>query len=150
MEPLLRPCHARRMKPLLVVAVVGALGTAAHADPLRVKIKPAKLTWKATTPVEVVLEVANSGKTKQTFQVMSCSWEDHWKSNDPELGWTPWGCDKNAPQAVDLAPGAAREWKLPMFAIATAKLGAHKLKLSFTSQGGSPVWSNQVSITVVK
>ena len=49
-----------------------------------------------------------------------------------------------------LSPGAAREWKLPMFAIATAKLGAHNLKLSFAPEGGSPVWSNQVAITVVK
>ena len=141
------------MKPLLVLTTLGALGalgTVAHADLLRVKIKPAKLTWKATTPVEVVLEVANSSKTPQTFQVMSCSWAAYWKSSDSEIRWTPQACDKNVPQTVDLAPGAAREWKLPMFAIETAKLGAHKLKLSFKPEAGSPVWSNEVAITVAK
>ena len=150
---MLRSCHALGMKPLLVLVAfgaLGALGTAANADPLSVKIKPAKARWKATTPVEVALEVTNSSSTKQTIHVMSCSWEGQWKSSDPDLGWTPWACDKNAPQTVDLAPGAAREWKLPMFAISTAKLGAHKLKLSFTPEGGSPAWSNQVAITVVK
>lgn len=133
------------MKSLLVVL---ALGTVAHADPLAVTIKPATVTWKATAPVEVVLEVSNTSKTSQSIKVMNCSWADHWASSDPTLTWSPWGCDKNFAAPIDLAPGASRTWTLSMFATAAAKLGPHTLKLSFTPEGGARRWSNEVAISV--
>jgi len=140
------------MKTLLVLV---ALATLAHADPLRtdllkVELKPATTRWRVKVPVDVALKVSNVTKQKQTIHVMSCSWEDHWASSDPALTWAPWGCDKNAPTPVELEPGKATTWTLPMFAAAGTKPGVHKLRMSFTPKDGALAWSNTVSITVVK
>jgi len=50
----------------------------------------------------------------------------------------------------ELAPGKAWEQKLDMFAVDSAKAGAHKLRLGFTPSGGTLRWSNEVEITVVR
>jgi uncharacterized cupredoxin-like copper-binding protein len=130
----------------LFAVLLGA--SVAHADPLTIEIKPATSTWQQKKPVEVTLKVTNTSKTTVTFEVMGCSWEDHWKSSDRELTWEPWDCDKNAPSRVELAPGKAREWTLPMFATANAKLGAHPLAMTFTPRGGTPTTSSPVTVTV--
>lgn len=135
------------MKTLLVLI---ALGAVAHADPLTVTIKPATTTWRQKAPVDVVLEVTNTSKAKQTITVWLCSWEDNWKSSDPELLWSPWGCDKNYERDEVLAPGAAKSWTLQMFAAPAAKLGTHELRMGFTAKGRAQQWSNKVAITVAK
>ena len=135
------------MKPLLVLV---ALGAVAHADPLAVTIKPATLTWRAKTPVDVVLEVANTSKTAQTIKVWTCSWGNNWASSDPELVWSPWGCDKNSERDETLAPGASTKWTLAMYPTPTAKRGVHQLRLGFTAGGRAQQWSNKVAVTVAK
>jgi hypothetical protein len=135
------------MKTLLVLLALGAI---AQADPLAVTIKPAALTWRAKTPVDVVLEVSNPSKTKQTIKVWLCSWEDNWKSSDPALVWSSWGCDKNYERDEVLAPGASKTWTLPMYPAPGAKLGEHVLRMGFTAGGRAPQWSNEVTITVAK
>ncbi len=135
------------MKTLLVLITLGAV---AHADPLAVTVKPATATWRAKTPVDVVLAVTNTSKTKQSIKVWLCSWEDNWRSSDPALTWSPWGCDKNYERDEVLAPGAAKTWTLQMYPAPTAELGNHKLRMSFTAGGRAPQWSNEVVITVVK
>ncbi len=135
------------MKTLLVLIAFAAV---AHADPLTVTIKPTTLTWRANAPVDVVLEVSNTSNSKQSIKVWLCSWGNNWKSSDPELLWSPWGCDKNYERDEVLAPGAAKTWTLPMYAAATAKLGAHELKMGFTAGGRAQQWSNKVAITVAK
>jgi hypothetical protein len=125
------------------------LGTSiAHANPLDVTIKPATMTWKPKQPVEVTLVVTNTGKVTSKFEVMGCSWEQSWKSSDPELGWASWDCDKNAPTTVTLEPSKTREWKLSMFAADKAKAGDHPLVMTFTPIGGTPIKSKPVTITV--
>ena len=123
-------------------------GRSARAEPLAIEVKPATAAWQQKVPVEVTLKVSNPSKAPVTFQVMGCSWEDHWKSSDRELTWMPWGCDKNAPSRVELAPGQAREWKLPMFATENAKPGPHRLVMTFTPRDGKPSTSGPVTITV--
>ena len=117
---------------------------------LAVTIKPASLTWRAKTPVDVVLEVSNTSKTKQSIKVWLCSWEDNWKSSDPELTWSSWGCDKNYERDEVIAPGASKTWTLPMYPTPTAKLGEHKLRMGFTAGGKKQQWSNEVAIAVAK
>jgi len=134
--------------PWLVLALFGT--TAAHAEPLKVEVVPATLTWQQKKPVEVTLRVSNTSKSEATFQAMGCSWDEHWRSSDRELTWERWGCDKNAPSTVALAPGKTREWKLSMFATAAATLGAHSLAMTFTPRGGTPMKSGAVTITVTR
>lgn len=132
------------------VALLLCLSTVAAADPLRVEIAPATRTWKREQPVEVRLIVTNDAKTSQTMKVMSCGWDDHWTSNDAELRWRGFDCDKNFAAQVTLAPGKSREWKLPMFASPAAKLGTHALPLTFTPEGLGASKSNRIAIEVTK
>ena len=122
----------------------------AAADPLRVEITPATLTWKQKTKVDVVLKVSNPSKRKMDLKVMTCSWEDHWKSSEADLTWESWGCDKNYPGVFTLEPGQSREWTLPMFARATLKPGAYPLTMTFTPGNLAPSKSNTVTITVTR
>jgi hypothetical protein len=141
------PCQDQAMETLLILV---ALGAVAHAEPLAVEIKPATLAWRAKVPVAVVLKVANPSKDRQSIKVWLCSWEDNWKSSDPELVWSPWGCDKNYEKTEVLEPGGSKQWTLPMYPAPAAKLGVHALRMGFTSGGGATLWSNEVAITVGK
>jgi hypothetical protein len=139
------------MKTFAVAVLLLVLASAAHADALRVTIKPATSKWKLKARVPVTLKITNTGKTMSTFNVWSCSWGDQWVSSDNDLTWEPWGCDKNAPMPVGLAPGKSREWKLDMFAIEAARPGKHQLKMTFAPEGGGKsITSNEVAINVVK
>lgn len=142
-------CHARCVKRTLLVSTL-LMASVAHAGPLTVEILPATSTWPQGKPVDVTLKVTNTSKADASFEVMSCSWEEHWSSSDRELIWRPWGCDKNAPSTVALAPGKAREWKLSMYAAEKATLGAHSLVMTFTPRDGVPTKSNPVAITVTR
>ena len=135
------------MKALLLIA---AMATPALADPLTVEIKPATLTWKHKAKVEVTLVVSNPTKKKQSMEVMTCSWEDNWKSSDPELTWDSWGCEKNYPGGITLEPGQSRQWKLEMFARTTVNPGPHPLTMTFTPGLLAPSKSNTVTITVTR
>jgi hypothetical protein len=132
----------------LLLALI-ALCATAHADPLAVEIKPASTTWRIRVPVDVVLKVSNTSKTRQTIKVWLCSWGDNWTSSDAELTWSPWGCDKNYEKSEALEPGAAKTWTLAMYPAPTAKLGAHTLRMGFNGSG-KVQWSNDVAITVGK
>ncbi|HEY0251493.1 MAG TPA: hypothetical protein VGC41_08195 [Kofleriaceae bacterium] len=137
------------MKALLVLLVTSSVTAAEPApSPLTVDIKPAITTWHVRKPVAVVLTVENRSKTKQAIVVWLCSWGDNWTSNDADLGWDPWACNKNFEKTETLEPGAAKHWTLSMYAMPTAKRGSHALRLGFTSGGGTTLWSNQVEITV--
>ena len=131
-----------------VVLALLVLGAVAHADPLTVEIKPATLTWKPNKHVDVALRVVNTSTTTQKFRAWLCSWFKNIQTGDSELVFEPWGCDKNYDKDFELAPGAAWEQKLEMFAVESAKAGAHKLRLGFTPSGGTLRWSNEVAITV--
>lgn len=139
------------MKTLVAVALVLGFASVAQADGLKISIKPATSKWKVKARVVVTLKITNTGKTMNTFNVWSCSWGDQWVSSDNDLTWEPWGCEKNGPMPVGLAPGKSREWKLEMFAIEAARPGAHKLKMTFTPEGGGKsITSNEVAINVTK
>jgi len=132
------------------LVVLMLLAAEALAGPLRVDVKPTTATWSIGKPVDVKLEVVNVSTANVTFEVMSCGWDESWKSSDAQLAFRPFDCDKNAPQKVALAAGASRAWTLPMFAVDGAKLGDHRLTMTFTPRGGSATTSAAVAIKVAK
>jgi hypothetical protein len=138
--------------PLLALLASFALlgASAAHAQPVRVEVVPASSTWQQRKRVNVTLKVTNVSGAEVKFEVMSCSWDEHWASSDHELKWDRWGCDKNAPSTVTLASGQTREWKLSMFAMQDARPGAHPLAMTFTPRGGLTTRSSAVTITVTR
>src|SRR5215470_14322221 len=117
------------MRILLALVVATSV---ASADPLTVEIKPAALTWKPKQHVDVAIRVVNTSTTTQKFRAWLCSWYENVKTGDPELVFEKWGCDKNYDKDISLEPGKAWEQKLEMFAVDSAKAGAHKLRLGFT------------------
>jgi hypothetical protein len=136
------------MKVMFVLAAL-AVSTVAQADPWKVEIKPATTTWWKHKPVQVTLRLVNTSTTPRSTKVMSCSWGSSWKVGDSDFAWDPWGCDKNVAMTITLDPGKSREWTLAMYAVATAKPGAHDLALTFTPDGGgAPVKSAPVRITI--
>jgi hypothetical protein len=145
-------CHDRRMK---VVLVVIALGTIAHANPLRtdpieLTIAPAAARWKPNVSVAVVLKATNITRVKRSMKVMSCSWWEHVRSSDAALVSESWSCNENGLVTVELEPGASKTWTLKMVAAADAKRGPHKFRLIFTPRDGDAMWSNLVTINVTK
>ena len=144
-------CHDHCVnRPLLASTLLLASVSVAQAGPLRIEVLPATSTWQSGKPVDVTLKITNTSKADASFQVMGCSWDEHWRSSDRELIWRPWDCDKNAPSTVALAPGKAREWKLSMYAAEKATLGAHSLVMTFTPRDGSPMKSDPVAIIVTR
>lgn len=138
--------------PLLALLASFTLlkASVAHAQPLRVELVPTSSTWQQRKRVNVTLKVTNVSGSEVTFEVMGCSWDEHWASSDHEIRWDRWGCDKNAPSTVTLASGKAREWKLSMFATENARPGAHPVVMTFTPRAGLPTKSSAVTITVTR
>jgi hypothetical protein len=131
----------------LGLLLVSMMSTVAAAEPLKVELAPATLTWKQRQPVKVTVKVTNTSASKVTLRVMSCSWDDQFVSSHPELQWNAWGCDKNALGSYELGPAKSREWSAEM--IATAKPGSYPLALTLKQAAGDTK-SNTVTITVTK
>jgi RNA polymerase sigma factor (sigma-70 family) len=78
-----------------------------------VTIWPEKTRIKADETFEVKLRVVNSSAQTQTFQVMNCSWFEHWVCSNPRIAGSEWPCRKNFPVTVELQPGEAYERRYP-------------------------------------
>lgn len=116
---------------------------------LAVTIKPQKNRIRANEAFNVDLRVMNSSKSPQSFQVMSCSWDEHWKSSNQRVFWKGWPCFKNIEMTVKLAPGEAYEKALPMLLVAGKPQEKVIFKMGFTSLGSNRTyWSNDVTLTV--
>ena len=81
---------------------------------LKVKVTPAQTTYslkqyekyngeELTNAFLVHFEVTNPDPTPGTIWVMSCSYNDHWKTDNEEVFIGPWGCDGNGPITILLA-----------------------------------------------
>ena len=131
------------------VVIVMALAEIAHAAPRTFEISAATTTWKRGEKVAVTLTYRNTKAGPITISVYNCSWDMHVATVDRQLVWDSWGCEKNAPLKIDLAPGATKSWTLEMYAEKSARVGKHALKLTFAPYGApAAVPSNDVAITV--
>jgi RNA polymerase sigma factor (sigma-70 family) len=115
---------------------------------LTVTIKPKANRVRAKETFKVDLRVVNSSKATQSFQVMSCSWYEHWKSSNERVSWEGWDCAENIKYTVKLEPGEAYENTLPML-LAGEPQEKVSFKMGFTPIGSKQTfWSNEVTLQV--
>lgn len=114
-----------------------------------VTISPAKTQVSPGEKFEVKLRVVNSSKEAQSFKVVTCSWDEHWKWSNRRISYKPWPCWANALIAVRLQPGEAYEKVLVMELVATGKSKTEPLRMGFTPSGEKKTyWSNEVVLGV--
>ncbi|HEY4179270.1 MAG TPA: hypothetical protein VGM90_20645 [Kofleriaceae bacterium] len=122
--------------------------TVGAPPPLIVEVTPAKTTWSMGELVDVGVRIVNTTKTKQAIAVFSCSWPDQWATNDASLSWPAVTCTRNVKRTLAIAPGGKREWTLQMSYASDAKPGAHTVAVTFTPDGGAPITSAPLHLTV--
>src|SRR5262245_59752946 len=67
------------------------------SEALSVTILPTMTQVHVGELVEIQLLVAIQTDRPQLFEVMDCSWLQHWKTNNPLLAWLIWTCRQNIP-----------------------------------------------------
>jgi RNA polymerase sigma factor (sigma-70 family) len=124
-------------------------GVGDEENTLTVTIKPQKNRVRAKEPFKVDLRVVNSSTSTQSFRVMNCSWDEHWKSSNERVSWERWDCKENCDETVKLEPGEAYEKTLPMLLVARQPQGKVTFKMGFTPIGSKQTfWSNEITLTV--
>ncbi|MGI4789405.1 MAG: hypothetical protein ACRYFS_11220 [Janthinobacterium lividum] len=118
---------------------------------LKVTVNPRLIHVYSGEQLSLRLQVTNASATAQTFQVMSCSWPDEWKSSGAHLSSLGFACAANAPIAITLAPHAAYDKTLVMNVGAMPK-GKVAFRMGFTPWGATgsktTYWSDKVPVQV--
>lgn len=120
-------------------------------EPLTVKATAAKETVRLNEPFDVRLRVVNTSEDTQTFRVMSCSWYEHWRSDDPAVTSVGWACSRNFPVTVTLKRGEAYEKTLPLLVSEGEPGDRVSYELGFKPIGSKLTsWSGKVTVQVEK
>ena len=118
---------------------------------LKVTVTPHLTYIYSGEQMNLMLQVTNASSAVQTFQVMSCSWPDEWKSSGASLSSSGFACAANAPITITLAPRAAYEKTLVMIVGAMPK-GKVYFRMGFTPWGAADnkttYWSDKVLLQV--
>lgn len=123
---------------------------AADFSSLQVVALPSKTQLHVKEAFKAVLRVENPMPTNQTVRVMSCSWDDHWKSSNTNVSWLAWDCPKNFAVNVDIPPGGAYTNQLEMLVLETAREGAVVFRMGFTPiDCTTTFWGDEVKLTVL-
>ncbi|HEY3853380.1 MAG TPA: hypothetical protein VGO67_03185 [Verrucomicrobiae bacterium] len=100
------------MKPRIILCLAlvlsGALRafstSAADTNLLRVVVIPSKTEVRAKEKFTVALRVENPTATNETVRVMSCSWDEEWKTSNANISWIGWACTRNVARNVEIPP----------------------------------------------
>jgi hypothetical protein len=139
---------------LRTLIVLGLVGVVARADPPAPKgplLVEATFAGAAhrTESFAVTVAMVNPGQTAETVGIWSCSWQQQWKTDDPQIGVAGSDCDKNFPTTVSLAAHARDTRTLRAIVSYKAGLGAHDLRLGFTPTNGTTIWTGKITVTVI-
>jgi len=117
---------------------------------LAVMVLPTQMQVNIGEPFYVDLRVVNISKTPQSFRAMSCSWPQHWKSNNSRIVSTDlWPCMENFGKTIELQPGQAYEKRISMVVSDVNSPKTVAFKMGFTSLGShATLWSNEVTLEV--
>ena len=135
----------------VVVAIFGVLRAAGgDSSPLRVVVVPSKTEVRVREPFTLALWIKNISQTNQTIRVMSCSWQDEWKSSNPKIALGGCVCTVNAPVTILLPPGGAytnaSETRI------YEPIGGRMLsfRMGFASMGSDEtIWSDEVKLRIL-
>jgi hypothetical protein len=141
-----------------------------ETEPFKIIVTPSKKRVHVKESFKVALEVKNITNTNRSFVVMSCSWDEHWRSDNPIIGSvTQFICTMNYPMNVNLVLGESykREGDMQLFqAISTNKVS---FRMGFTPMDYTPLhmengrfippvekegkktyWSDEVTVEVIQ
>jgi hypothetical protein len=114
--------------------------------------------WTKTTriqisdPFDVTLRVVNATEKPHSLQVMSCSWNDHWKNNNSRIVWAGGVSIESAGNTtieIKLEPGEAYEKHVQMAVLDGPRLVTTSFQMGFTPIGEKKTyWSNKVVIGI--
>jgi hypothetical protein len=145
------------MKPklLLGLALVLSGGLAAFSssatetNSLRVVVIPSKTEVRIKETFKVALRVENPTTTNQTVRVMSCSWDEEWKSSNTNISWLGWDCTKNNIRSIEIPPGGAYTNELEMLIPKPIPEKMITFRMGFTPIGGQQTfWSDEVKLSI--
>jgi hypothetical protein len=135
----------------IVLTMLAQEPAARVVEPLSVKASPAKKAVRLNQPFDVRLRVVNTSKETQSFRVMNCSWDEHWKSDTPAVTWVGWNCTKNFPVTVTLKRGEAYEKTLPMVVTKGEPGDRVSFQMGFKPIDGKlTYWSGKLTVKVEK
>jgi hypothetical protein len=123
---------------------------AADTNSLRVVVIPSKTEVRVKETFKVALRVENPTTTNQTVRVMSCSWDDEWKTSNTNISWIGWGCTRNFAVNVKIPPGGAYTNELEMLIPKPVFQKMLSFRMGFTSiDSEKTYWSDEVKIKIL-
>jgi hypothetical protein len=141
------------MKPKLILCLAlvlsGVFANAADTNSLRVVVIPTKTEVRVKETFKVALRVENPTTTNQTVRVMSCSWDEEWKTSNPNITWIGWDCKKNNIHSVEIPPGSAYTNELEMLIPKPISEKTISFRMGFTPIDSQQIfWSGEVKLNV--
>ncbi len=117
---------------------------------LRVVITPSRTDIRFREIFNLALRVENPTQTNQTVRVMSCGWDDEWRSSNTNVSWIGWDCTRNGPVNVTILPGGAYTNTLEMEIYNLIPQNRLSFRMGFTSiDGAKTLWSNKVKLHIL-
>lgn len=148
------------MKALAILALgfllLSASAFAENTPQLKAEIRTFHLgpSNKAGVLVSLNTKITNVGKAEQSLLIWSCSYPEHWKSDNPAVEVKQVDCDKNALIPVTLKAGEVYERELSVEVKhdgATFRLGFEPGVNSGDSRlRQSVIWSNDIAVAIFR
>jgi hypothetical protein len=90
----------------------------------------------------VHFRVSNPDPMPCSIEVMSCSYYDHWKTDNQSINCDTWGCDGNAPIWITLTSTNAYTEDLPLWVNSETKGRELTFRMAFSPGIGPPFGTN--------
>ena len=138
---------------LLLLLVAGHWASAAEGQTLgalQVSAVSSTNNIRLREPFHMTLRVANPTATNQTISVMTCSWDEEWKSSNTNVGILGWDCTKNNMHKIILPPGGAYTNEATMMIFNLIADTNLSFRMGFTSIGSTQTfWSGQIQLRIL-
>jgi hypothetical protein len=129
--------------------LVAVSASAADTNALRIRVIPSTTEVRVKEKFKVALRVENPTTTNQTVRVMSCSWDEQWKSSNTNISWPGRICTINYAMNVAIPPGGAYTNELEMLIPEPTSEKRLSFRMGFTPIGSDKTsWSETVVIGV--
>jgi hypothetical protein len=128
----------------------GGFVNAADTNSLRVVVIPSETEVRVKEKFNVALRVENPTTTSQTVRVMSCSWDEEWKTSDTTISWTPSICTRNFEMNVEIPPDGAYTNELEMLIPEPISEKSLSFRMGFTPiDSKKTFWSEEVKLKIL-
>jgi hypothetical protein len=120
--------------------IINSANQTNELSPFEITVSPEIFKIHIKEIFKVRLEVKNISNTNQHFTIMSCSWWEHWVSDNRQIGmWPGYACAQNKPVKVELAPGESWKKDLKMWVPEPVTINKISFKMSFEPLPFDPV-----------